>query len=258
MRIKKAYLTIDDAPSKDFRNKVDFLLENQIPALFFCNGEQMAKYENDLIYAIHHGYIIGNHSFTHPYFSDLTLEECRSEIRRTDDLVEQIYQKSGVERPGKFFRFPYFDPGGDASGAEYRKDCQDPPRVRAAFLRNDKRKAIQEFLRSLGYRQPRFQGINHHWFQKAGLLDSLDVFSTYDQKEYWLNKEDAPGGLHQAEGILARIDKDNPQEGLTLTDPGTADIILIHDHGFSEPLNELFYRIIKRYIEKGICFLKAD
>lgn len=256
MEIKKAYLTIDDAPSKDFRNKVDFLLNARIPAIFFCPGKQIPDYESDLIYAIQHGYIIGNHSFSHPYFSDLTLEESQFEIKRTDEIIEQLYQKSGVERPAKFFRFPFFDSGGDENGAEYRK--QQSSYVRTRFPREDKRKAIQSFLQELGYRQPNFQGINLRWFNQAGLLNRRDVLCTFDQQEYWLNKENAPRGLHKAENILARIDADNPEEGLALNDPGTTDIMLIHDHDYSAPVVELFYTIMRRYMEKGICFLRAE
>jgi peptidoglycan/xylan/chitin deacetylase (PgdA/CDA1 family) len=258
MNTKKAYLTIDDAPSNDFRNKVDFLAERGIPALFFCNGGQIPQHENDVIYAIRKGYIIGNHSWSHPYFSDLSLEDCLSEIRRTDEIIEQVYQKSGVDQPGKFFRFPYFDPGGDENAVKFNQEAQEPPNVRMTFPRDDKRKAIQSFLKDLGYRQPSFQGITLQWFHQAGLLNRFDVFSTFTQKEYWLNKENAPEGLNRAEAILAKIDEDNPEKGLALNDPSTSDIILIHDHDYSQDIMELFYRIISRYIEKGICFLRVD
>lgn len=258
MSIKKAYLTIDDAPSNDFRNKVDFLFNHKIPAIFFCVGENIPKYENEMIYAIHKGFIIGNHSLSHPYFSDLLLDECQYQIKRTDEIIEQIYQKSGMERPAKFFRFPYFDPGGDINSEEYKKELLEPPHVRLGYKRDDKRKAIQSFLQALGYRQPNFQGIHLQWFNDAILLGEFDVRCTFNQMEYWLNKEDAPGGLNKAEAILARIDKDYREEGQTLNDLGTTDIMLIHDHDYSAQIIELFYTIMRRYIEKGICFLKVS
>ncbi len=253
MNLKKAYLTIDDAPSNDFRNKVDFLSKMKIPAIFFCVGENILKHENDMVYAIHKGFTIGNHSLTHPYFSDLSLEECQYQIKKTDEIIEQMYQKSGVERPAKFFRFPLFDSGGDDNSAEYQKESLE--QVRLMYPREEKRKAIQSFLQAQGYRQPDFQGINLKRFNDAKLLDDFDVRCTFDQKEYWLNKEDAPDGLNEAEAILARIDKDYPEKGQALNDLGTTDIILIHDHDYSGQIVELFYTIIRRYIEKGICFL---
>jgi peptidoglycan/xylan/chitin deacetylase (PgdA/CDA1 family) len=257
MSRKKAYLTIDDAPSKDFRNKVDFLSEHNIPAIFFGIGENIPKYENDIIYSIQKGFIIGNHSWSHPYFSDLTLDECQSEIKRTDEIIESVYQKSGVERPAKFFRFPYFDPGGDANSEEFNKKALELPHLRTVYKNDDKRKAIQSYLHALGYRQPNFQGINLQWFINGKLLSEIDVRCTFNQMEYWLNKADAPGDLHKAEAILARIDADCPEEGFALNDLGTTDIILIHDHDYSAQVIELFYRIIIRYIEKRICFLEV-
>jgi peptidoglycan/xylan/chitin deacetylase (PgdA/CDA1 family) len=257
MTIKKAYLTIDDAPSSDFRNKVDFLSSHKIPAIFFCIGANIPKYENDMIYAIHKGFIIGNHSWSHPYFSDLSMAECQSEIRRTDEMIESVYQKSGVERPAKFFRFPYFDPGGDVNSAEFNKEMREAPYFRTIYPRDDKRKALQSYLKTLGYRQPGFQGIHLQWFNSAKLPNESDVRCTFDQKEYWLNKEGAPQGLNKAEAILARIDEDYPEGGRALNDSGTTDIILIHDFDFSGQMIELFYKIMNRYIEKGICFLKA-
>lgn len=118
MPVRKAYLTIDDAPNKDFRNKVEFLSYERIPALFFCWGENIQKYEDDLIYAIKSGFVLGNHSWSHLHFSDLTLDECKNEIKLTDKFIDEIYRKSGLPRPAKFFRFPYFDCGDLKSSSE--------------------------------------------------------------------------------------------------------------------------------------------
>ncbi len=46
---------------------------------------------------------IGNHSFSHPYFSELSFEEC----------TEQILSTEVIERRHKLFRFPYGDKGGE-------------------------------------------------------------------------------------------------------------------------------------------------
>lgn len=39
MPVKRLYLTIDDAPSKHMKAKVDFLVENNIPAVFYADGD---------------------------------------------------------------------------------------------------------------------------------------------------------------------------------------------------------------------------
>ena len=59
---------------------------------------------------------IGNHSFSHPYFSELSFEECTEQILRTEDILNRIYApiaSEGIERPHKLFRFPYGDKGGE-------------------------------------------------------------------------------------------------------------------------------------------------
>ncbi|MCL6589622.1 MAG: polysaccharide deacetylase family protein [Firmicutes bacterium] len=252
MNIKKAYLTIDDSPSKDFRAKVDFLYGKNIPAIFFCTGENLQKYEEDAIYAVHKGFVIGNHSFSHPHFSDLSLEQCELEIKRTDEIIQRIYQKSGIKLPAKFFRFPYFDSGGDLSSAEFEEKWLMPPYERLLYKKDDKRKALQSFLQELGYSQPNFQGLDHSWLHEHKLLDAIDVRCTFNQMEYWLDAANAPRGLNKAEAILARIDGEFANQSSAFHDQETTEIILIHDH---EKTTWLFYQIIDRYLEKGIQFI---
>ncbi len=257
MLTKKAYLTIDDVPSKDFRSKVDFLSDKHIPAIFFCWGENMARYEEDLVYAIQKGFVLGNHSWSHPHFSDLTLEECQREIEITDKAIDCVYQKSQIERPAKFFRFPYFDCGGDQNIDTDEKMSSVSTNSNSSFPSNDKKKALQIYLKELGYRQPNFQGITLKWVAESKLLECFDVRCTFDQMEYWLGKPNAPLGLNKAEAILARMDEDFPEGGRALNCLETTDIILIHDHEPDESI-ALFYRIIQRYLEKGISFLKIS
>jgi len=76
--------------------------------------------------------------------------------------------------------------------------------------------------------------------------------ATFDQAEYWLNNPNAPLGLSSEEAIMTRIEADSPYQGLSLNRLDTVDIILMHDH---EHTTALFYRIIERYLEKGIQFL---
>lgn len=84
---KIAYLTIDDSPSKDMKSKVDYLLAKSIPAIWFCRGEFMEQHLPHVTYAIENGFIIGNHSYTHPYFSTLSLAQCAQEISKTEQMI---------------------------------------------------------------------------------------------------------------------------------------------------------------------------
>lgn len=252
MVTKKVYLTIDDAPSKDFKEKVNFLYEKNIQAVFFCIGENLIKYEDDVVYAVRRGFIVGNHSFNHRYFSDMSLEECKVSINMTEEIIEGIYKKSGIERPMKLFRFPHFDQGGDINSEEYEGKWSEPQSEWSVYKNDDKRVAIQAFLNELGYTQPKFEGINIKFFSDKALMDGIDVRCTFDQMEYYLDQKNAPYGMSKEETILHRIDEDVPYEGRSLNCFETSDIVLIHDH---EKTTRLFYKIIDRYLEKKFDFL---
>jgi peptidoglycan-N-acetylglucosamine deacetylase len=250
--VKRAYLTIDDAPSRDFTAKVDYLYQNNIPAIFFCVGEFIKPHLPAVQYAIQRGFLIGNHSYHHHYFSDLSLDDCKREIRDTDDLIHQVYSSLGLERPARYFRFPHFDTGGDASGQSYEAKWSCPRSDWFQYEFAAKRSTLQQYLQDLGYRQPAFEGVNLRYSDDSNLLAGADVRCTFDQAEYWLDNPEAPWGLSSEEAILARIDEDCPYEGRSLNRLDTVDIILVHDH---ENTTKLFYRIIARYIEKGIRLL---
>ncbi|MGC1378157.1 MAG: polysaccharide deacetylase family protein [Anaerolineales bacterium] len=251
--MKKAYLTIDDAPSRDFAAKMEFLYRHGIPALFFCEGRHIEQREDDLRAAVERGFVIGNHAFSHPHFSDISTEACKQEILRTDELIEHIYRSAGLGRPARYFRFPYFDSGGDVSGAAYEAKWNGPKSECFRYACADKQKELQGYLRELGYRQPKFEGVNLDYVDDPSLLTRVDVRCTYDQAEYWLHEANAPWGLSTEAAILGRIDEDFPHEGRSLNCEATVDIILAHDH---EKTTDLFYRIVARYMEKGIQFLR--
>ena len=138
--MKIAYLTVDDCPSSDFKRKVDFLLLKNIPAIFFCIGKLMEKRKKVIIYAIKKGFIIGNHSYSHIPFSKLSLREAKREIKKTDEIIEQLYKGAGIKRPIKVFRFPNLDKGDGNKNYPF------------VDWNNPKVKALQEYLRKLGYK----------------------------------------------------------------------------------------------------------
>jgi peptidoglycan-N-acetylglucosamine deacetylase len=175
-----AYLTIDDAPSRRFEEKLAYLKGKRIPAVFFCVGLAIEVNEAILAEALAAGFALGNHSYSHARFSELPLEDCFREIERTDDLLRSIYALAAVPWTDKYFRFPYLDQGGES----------------------EKAARIQERLRKLGYRGPSVQ---------SGAR--ADTSCTFDQKEYYLGTQGAPAGLDRAEAILALIDDSHPSQG---------------------------------------------
>lgn len=200
---KKIYLTIDDAPSLDFLAKLDYLRRNRIPAVLFCIGNLLDARPEMAIEAIKSGYVIANHSFSHPHFSSIPLDQCFEEIKKTDIIIENLYRQAGVERPAKWFRFPYGDKGDKKYGKTF-----------SLFrIGNQKRKeAIQQYLKNLGYVQPDFKGVSYKFMKKAGLFKDVDWSWTFDIME-WATQEKRPTqGLKNLNSILARMEKQKPQD----------------------------------------------
>ena len=245
MAIKKAYLTIDDSPSPHMKQKVDFLLSKGIPAIFFCEGRKIEEHPDAVIYAIQNGFVIGNHSYNHPSFADISLEEGFEEIKRTDTLIDLIYQQAGVARPAKYFRFPYGNKGGLAG---------DYP-VSGYGEEGEKRKnVIQQYLRQLGYSQPAFN-VTTTYFREAGLLDEADWFWTFDTFDWSVNSDNPMYGITSLEAVFARIDEDEPEGARGLNGPESEEIVLIHDH---ENSTDIFFPIVERLQEKGLQFSLPD
>lgn len=113
MEQKTIYLTMDDFPSIWGRDKIDFLAKNQIPTLIYARGECLENHLSMAVDAIQKGFLMGNHSYSHPYFSKLTFSQCRTEIEKTERLINQAYDLAGRSRPLKTIRFPFGDPGGE-------------------------------------------------------------------------------------------------------------------------------------------------
>ena len=236
MTSKTAYLTIDDAPSNEFKLKVDYLLSKNISTVFFCRGELIKERPEDVIYAIKKGFVIGNHSYNHPHFSRLSNKECFEQIENTDRIIDDVYKKSGIARPIKLFRFPYGDKGGGDS-------------FKNPWFGGDKNhvSSIQDFLRKLGYRQPKLEGINYDWYKKARLAEDADVLWTYDTYDWRLYR-----GLDKLEDIMDKMEQNLPDEFKGLNFSGSRDIILMHDHPGSM---DYFKIIIDRLLEKKIKFI---
>jgi len=112
MSLKNIFITIDDAPSIHMHKKVDFLKKQNISALFYARGEFVEQHSEQIVYAIKNDFLIGNHSYSHPHFSTISLTACFDEIKKTEKLLDQCYAKAKIKRPMKIMRFPFGDRGG--------------------------------------------------------------------------------------------------------------------------------------------------
>lgn len=100
---KVVLITIDDAPDKHALEMAETLNDLDTNAIFFVNGHFIESQEGkEKLKKIHEmGFLIGNHTYSHPFLPDLSEEEQKEEIVKVNDMVEDIIG----ERP-KFFRAP--------------------------------------------------------------------------------------------------------------------------------------------------------
>ncbi len=226
-----AYLTIDDGPTKNTKQIMDYLLgKNIIPVLFFW-GERVEEARENGIYAIQKGAYIGNHSYSHPHFSSLPLEQCIAEIERQEEIINDLYKEAGVERKFKLFRFPYGDKGGE------------------------NKEALQQYLASHGFCKLDYSPITYDWFYEQKLDKDYDIFWTFDYQEYRLHYDKS----FSYPMVQEHIDNPKPNNGGNLHEEGAHNIMLIHDHTLTDELVPGYFQdIIERTLEAGVTFVRPQ
>jgi peptidoglycan/xylan/chitin deacetylase (PgdA/CDA1 family) len=101
---KMIALTFDDGPHPTHTPKILKILKaNDVKATFFMLGSRINEY-GKIAASVHAaGHDIGNHSYSHPFFSKTKHEKIDKEISRTDELIKKITKFKEV----KFLRPPY-------------------------------------------------------------------------------------------------------------------------------------------------------
>lgn len=239
-RHKIIYLTCDDGPESDFRDKIDFLDSKGIKGIWFCLGEKIKENMDGVVYAIERGHIIANHSFDHPYFSKLTIDEARDQLQRTESLIEEAYFKAGVKQPFKAFRFPFYDLGSNCN--TFPPDINDPEVVK-----------LQELLIEMGFTCPDFKGVSYKWYNDLGFNKTVSVECTLDFDD-WEIDSDAEDINKAYETVLKRVDRDDPANGFGLHNSESAEILLLHT--FVEL--PYFKGIINKVAEEDVVFRLPD
>lgn len=257
-----AYLTIDDGPSADFRSFIDFLRDRNTPAVFFNRGDCMAARPDDVIYGIKAGFIMGNHTWSHPRASQRTLAEMQDEIRRTDDCLEDLYRRANIKRPRKYFRFPYMDRG---MGACLSEPETLSPKHRMAQVdllgaglgyaphhpsKNEigHKRALQSYLAALGYEALPARGVTIPWYAETEMARGIDSLCTYSTSDWVLRpKHQGRYGFKDVGDLKDKIDRDP-----WLHDPQSAHIVLAHDQ---DGLFKDTAALIDYLLQKGLRFL---
>lgn len=81
---------------------VDVLQRYEVPATFFMGGDWMRTHPNEtILLAGNPGFELGNHSWSHPDFTQLSEDEIGQEIEKTEDMLFQL-----TGRHSRLFRLP--------------------------------------------------------------------------------------------------------------------------------------------------------
>jgi cellulose synthase/poly-beta-1,6-N-acetylglucosamine synthase-like glycosyltransferase/spore germination protein YaaH/peptidoglycan/xylan/chitin deacetylase (PgdA/CDA1 family) len=99
----KIALSFDDGPDRRWTPKIlDVLKEKKVPGIFFVIGDQANRAPDLLKREYNEGHEIGNHTFTHPAFDNISRTQLKWELNLTQRLIESTL---GVK--SLFFRPPY-------------------------------------------------------------------------------------------------------------------------------------------------------
>jgi len=99
----KIALSFDDGPDRRWTPKIlDILNEKKAPGIFFVIGDQANRTPDLLKREYNEGHEIGNHTWTHPAFDDISRTQVKWELNLTQRLIESTL---GVK--SLFFRPPY-------------------------------------------------------------------------------------------------------------------------------------------------------
>ncbi|MDR6549085.1 polysaccharide deacetylase family protein [Paenibacillus qinlingensis] len=102
---KAIAFTFDDGPNPEYTPQLlDIFEEVSGRATFFMMGKQMELYPETALDVHIRKHEIGNHTYSHPFMTQISLEACEQELLDTDRLITQVTgSRPVVMRP------PYLD-----------------------------------------------------------------------------------------------------------------------------------------------------
>jgi peptidoglycan/xylan/chitin deacetylase (PgdA/CDA1 family) len=99
-------------PTEVNEQMVAALKAGGIPVIGFVNGVGTEQYPETLQVLPEWrsaGLLLGNHSWTHPHLSDITIEQFESELMKGDPFLQRL----GDGSDWRWFRYPFLDEGKD-------------------------------------------------------------------------------------------------------------------------------------------------
>jgi peptidoglycan/xylan/chitin deacetylase (PgdA/CDA1 family) len=258
-----AYLTIDDSPSTITDELIDFLSENEIPALIFARGDLLEANPKPLIKAIEKGFILGNHLYSHQRSSLLSIEQIKEEITKTEALINNAYTQAGRIRTLKTIRFPYLDRGMGAwfiepdkiTNPEDKNIYEDLITIglgnnkqqRPTQQQIDSKNEIQDFLKSEGFTAPTFPECTAPWYtENPCIKNAADTLITCSSSDWMLTQRHLGNWPYKDTKALTNkmMERFNADTG--------AQIILLHDQ---DELLDTFTDFITQLKENNVNFL---
>ncbi len=83
-------MTFDDGPHPDFTPRLlDILKQRGIKATFYLVGQNVVEYPQIVARMVAEGHEVGNHSWSHPFFTKMSESAVRSQLQRTHDAILQ-------------------------------------------------------------------------------------------------------------------------------------------------------------------------
>jgi polysaccharide deacetylase family sporulation protein PdaB len=99
-------LTFDDGSDGEHIQEIlEILIENEVTATFFLTGSAAKSHSKLVKSLLENGNCLGNHSYSHPYFTDLSSAQIKKELSKTETVIKDITGQS--TKP--LFRPPYGD-----------------------------------------------------------------------------------------------------------------------------------------------------
>ncbi len=101
---KMVALTFDDGPHPSYTPKLlKILKDNDVKATFFVLGSRIAEYPKIAVQIHKEGHLIGNHSYSHPFYKKISHEKVDKEVLKTNDIIKKT---TGIKNI-KYHRPPY-------------------------------------------------------------------------------------------------------------------------------------------------------
>lgn len=101
--LRRVALTFDDVPDNRITPLVlDVLREHNIRATFFLVGNRVKSHPELVRRIVREGHIIGNHSYSHPLMTKLSLPAFEQQVKDAERVIEEM-----IGYKPRFYRPPY-------------------------------------------------------------------------------------------------------------------------------------------------------